>query len=97
MDYAGADDRFVTETPYQSYTTWADPVTGSSWDRQYKHDDRIEWTAGAFYYDARSFLGGRVELAEFNASGFIPEFDQNDKFWTTNKSAFVHLAVGLTE
>jgi iron complex outermembrane receptor protein len=157
------DDRMVPESEYQSYATWADPITGQVWDRYYKqqtemwsisfdydigerttmrfiaanrnylsdwtsdsdfspwevtttnnledHDqdtyelqfsgtvanDRIEWTAGAFYYDAASFLGGRVELAQFNAIGFIPEFDQNDKFWTTNKSAFVHLVFDLTQ
>ncbi|HEY5569614.1 MAG TPA: TonB-dependent receptor [Gammaproteobacteria bacterium] len=158
-----ADDRFVPEDYYKSYATWADPITGSIWDRHYKHEaegwslsfdynigentnmeiilanrnylsdwtsdsdfspfeitttnnledhdqdtyeirfsgtaanDRLEWTAGAFYYDAASFLGGRVELAQFNFFGAIPEFDQNDKFWTENKSAFFHLVYDLTD
>lgn len=157
------DDRMVPESPYQTYATWADPITGQVWDRHYTQDtemwsvsfdyaigdrtnmrfiaanrnylsdwtgdadatpwevtmdnniqdhdqdtyefqfngtlanDRLEWTAGAFYYDAASFLGGRVELANFNFIGFIPEFDQNDRFWTTNKSAFVHLVYGVTD
>src|SRR5690554_4612246 len=157
------DDRFVPESVYQTYATWADPITGQVWNRQYKHEDegwalsldynigdnttmriiaanrsylsdwtsdsdftpfeitttknlqdhdqdtvevqfngtaaagKLDWTAGLFYYDARSFLGGRVELAQFNFIGSIPEFDQNDKFWTENKSAFVHVAYDLTE
>jgi iron complex outermembrane receptor protein len=53
-------------------------------------DAKLAWTAGAFYYDANSSLGGRVHLQPFNYLGIIPEFDQNDSFHTSNESAFVH-------
>ncbi|HEX5419247.1 MAG TPA: TonB-dependent receptor, partial [Gammaproteobacteria bacterium] len=52
--------------------------------------DKLAWTAGAFYYLADSDLGGHVHLEPFNYLGIIPEFDQNDSFDSTNKSAFLH-------
>ena len=59
--------------------------------------DKLEWTVGAFYYDAKSHLGGEVQLEPFNFLGFIPPFAQNDSFASTNESAFIHLVFHLTD
>ncbi len=47
--------------------------------------NKLEWATGAFYYDARSHLGGEVQLEPFNFLGFIPTFAQNDTFRTRNE------------
>ncbi len=59
--------------------------------------NRIEWTAGGFYYDAHSSLGGHIDLEPFNYLGFLPPFGQNDRFQDTNKSVFVHAVTSLTD
>ena len=57
---------------------------------------RADWTAGGFYYNAHSSLGGYVPIQPLNYFGFIPPFGQNDRFETTNKSAFLHVVTNLT-
>jgi iron complex outermembrane recepter protein len=73
-------------------------ITGSAFD------DKLEWTTGGFYYDAKSFIGGRVELEPFNFSfnpttgaGGPPYFNQNDRFEGDNKSVFAHLVFHFTD
>jgi iron complex outermembrane receptor protein len=51
-------------------------------------DKKLEWTAGAYRYDAKSKLGGYVTLPAFAA--ILPNFNQNDRFTTESNSAFVH-------
>jgi iron complex outermembrane receptor protein len=50
--------------------------------------ERLNWTAGAYYYDDKSHLGGYVTLPAFAA--ILPNFNQNDTFTTQSKSGFVH-------
>lgn len=54
--------------------------------------DFLEWTAGGFYFDSESGIGGSVALS---VSGL--NFDQNDRIETSNKSAFVHGVFHLTD
>lgn len=54
--------------------------------------DFLEWTAGGFYFDSTSGIGGSVALS---VSGL--NFDQNDRIETSNKSAFVHGVFHLTD
>jgi iron complex outermembrane receptor protein len=46
-------------------------------------DERLEWTAGLFYFDAETKLGGHIIYAGLS-------FDQGDLFSDTNESAFLH-------
>lgn len=50
--------------------------------------DRLAWTAGAYYYDDSSHLGGYVTLPAFAV--ILPNFNQNDTFTTESKSGFLH-------
>jgi iron complex outermembrane receptor protein len=56
---------------------------------------RLEWTAGAYRYEAKSRLGGYVTLPAFAA--ILPNFNQNDHFETTSTSGFVHGAYHFTD
>ena len=51
-------------------------------------DKKLEWTTGAYRYDADSKLGGYVTLPAFAA--ILPNFNENDRFSTKSNSAFVH-------
>jgi iron complex outermembrane receptor protein len=57
--------------------------------------NRLEWTAGAYRYEANSHLGGYVTLPAFNA--ILPDFNQNDSFSTESTSGFLHGAFALTD
>ena len=59
--------------------------------------NKLEWTLGAFYYDATSHLGGDIQLEPFNFMGIIPPFEQNDTFRSRNESAFLHLVFHITD
>jgi iron complex outermembrane receptor protein len=52
-------------------------------------DNRLAWTAGTYYYDSQSKLGGYVTLPAFAAFN-IQNFYQNDRFTTKSKSGFLH-------
>jgi len=56
---------------------------------------RLEWTAGAYRYDAHSHLGGYVTLPAFNS--ILPDFNQNDTFTTQSTSGFLHGAFAISE
>jgi iron complex outermembrane receptor protein len=56
---------------------------------------KLEWTTGAYYYDAKSRLGGYVTLPAFAA--ILPNFNQNDHFTTKSTSGFVHGAYHFTD
>jgi iron complex outermembrane receptor protein len=58
-------------------------------------DQKLEWTAGAYRYDAKSKLGGYVTLPAFAA--ILPDFNENDRFSTESNSAFVHGIYHFTE
>jgi iron complex outermembrane receptor protein len=56
---------------------------------------KLEWTTGAYYYDAKSRLGGYVTLPAFAA--ILPNFNENDHFTTKSKSAFLHGVYHVTD
>jgi iron complex outermembrane recepter protein len=58
-------------------------------------DKKLEWTTGAYRYDATSKLGGYVTLPAFNA--ILPDFNENDRFTTKSTSAFVHGIYHVTD
>jgi iron complex outermembrane receptor protein len=53
-------------------------------------DNKLEWTAGAFYFDADTYLGGHIIYAGLS-------FDQDDTFTDKNESAFLHGVYRLTD
>jgi iron complex outermembrane receptor protein len=54
-------------------------------------DDKLDWTAGFFYYDRTNTQHGPVTLDANYDTGFtFLVFEQNDRYITTNKSAYVH-------
>lgn len=67
--------------------------------------DFLEWTVGAYYYDARSTIGGRkdINFGLAPGGGGIPgvldplEFLDDDTIDSENKSAFAHLVVHPTD
>jgi len=54
--------------------------------------DMLDWAAGVFYFEGASTLGGGAYLAASNIA-----FDQNDSTDATNRSAFLHGTLHLTE
>ena len=58
-------------------------------------DDRLAWTAGLYYYDDNSHLGGYVTLPAFAL--ILPNFNQNDSFTVQSESAFVHGVFNITD
>ena len=61
-------------------------------------DDKLEWTAGLFYYNRTNHQHGPVTLdANYATGATFLVFEQNDKYATENKSAYVHLIYHLTD
>jgi iron complex outermembrane recepter protein len=58
-------------------------------------DKKLEWTTGAYRYDAKSSLGGYVTLPAFAA--ILPNFSQNDHFSTKSNSVFAHGIYHVTD
>lgn len=63
-------------------------------------DDKLEWTAGVFYYNRTNHQKGPVTL-DANYFAVPPAtflvFEQNDKYETENKSIYLHLIYHLTD
>jgi iron complex outermembrane receptor protein len=65
----------------------------------------LDWTVGAYYYDARSTIGGRkdINFGLAPGGGGIPgildplEFLDDDTIDSENKSAFAHLVIHPTD
>ncbi|MCW2368260.1 TonB-dependent receptor [Sphingobium sp. B11D3D] len=55
-------------------------------------NDMLDWATGVFYFEGDSSLGGGAYLAASNIA-----FDQNDSTHATNRSAFAHGTLHLTE
>jgi len=54
-------------------------------------DDKLDWTAGFFYYDRTNTQRGPVTLdANYDTGATFLVFEQNDRYITTNKSAYLH-------
>jgi iron complex outermembrane receptor protein len=60
-------------------------------------DDRLEWTAGLFYFDSESRAYFVASFEAFNYLGILQNFIANDGYTTENKSAFVHVAYDISE
>lgn len=151
------DERFLTGNPYQTYSTFNDPVNGTSfpaeslidawgasgaadyafseqmnlkfiishreYDSEFSDDrdhspiglqavytlaeheqstaelqlsgrtfERLDWTLGSFYYDAKTFWGGSPQLLDSRAGAFT----HNDTAKTKNFSSFAHLVFDIT-
>jgi iron complex outermembrane receptor protein len=57
----------------------------------------LEWAAGAYYYYARSYLGGLIDVAPLAYLGLLPAFTQNDPVIDKNASGFVHSIYHATD
>lgn len=55
-------------------------------------NEMLDWAAGVFYFDGQSTLGGGAYLAASNIA-----FDQNDSTDASNRSAFLHGTLHMTE
>ncbi len=54
-------------------------------------DDKLDWTAGFFYYDRTNTQHGPVTLdANYDTGATFLVFEQNDRYITTNKSGYIH-------
>ena len=61
-------------------------------------NDKLEWTAGLFYYQRTNHQTGPVTLdANYATGATFLVFEQNDLYRTENKSAYVHLIYHLTD
>ena len=75
--------QLTTSYPYNREIQEEARLTGSFFDK------KLEWTAGFFYYHRLNTQSGGVDIE----GAFAPflEFQQNDRYVTTNKSAYVNL------
>ena len=74
---------------YHKQTTLETRFTGTAIDK------RLDWNAGAYFYNSASVLGGYVTLPAFAA--ILPNFNQNDHFTTKSKSGFAHGIFKVTD
>jgi iron complex outermembrane receptor protein len=59
--------------------------------------DRLEWTAGAFFYNSRSRAYNTTNFEGFAILGILPNFVADDGYTSENKSGFVHVNYKLTD
>lgn len=89
---AYSDDSDVSPMSFQLTTTYnandeyqqEERLTGKLFG------DKLEWSAGAFYYRRDSRSTGPVILDAFNDFGIPLVFNQNDLYKTSNNSGYVH-------
>ncbi len=88
---ANSDDSDVSPMSYQLTTSYP-------YNREFQEearltgklfDDHLDWTAGVFYYHRLNTQTGGVDI-EGAGAPFL-EFQQHDRYVTTNKSAYVNL------
>ncbi|HEY8521625.1 MAG TPA: TonB-dependent receptor [Gammaproteobacteria bacterium] len=60
-------------------------------------NNRLEWTAGLFYFDSKSRAYFVATFEAFHYLGILENFVANDRYTTENKSAFVHLGYDISE
>lgn len=53
-------------------------------------DDRLNWTAGAYYFDAGSYIGGAIDYV-------ASHWTVNDQIDDSNESVFAHVAYDLSD
>jgi iron complex outermembrane receptor protein len=97
---ASGNDSDVSPMSYQLTTSFPD-------NREFQQevrftgalfDDHLEWTAGVFYYNRTNHQHGPVTLdANYSTGATFLVFEQNDKYVTENKSAYVHFIYHLTD
>src|SRR5690606_28192626 len=60
-------------------------------------NDRLDWTAGLFYFDSKSRAYFVSSFEAFHYLGILENFIANDGYTTENKSAFVHVAYDISD
>ncbi len=62
-------------------------------------NERLDWTAGLYYFKSNDHLGGYIGMGTFGLMyDFYPTgFDQNDNFHNKSKSAFAHAVYAVTD
>ncbi len=60
-------------------------------------EDKLEWAAGAFFYDSNSRAYNTTEFGAFDYSGLLLNFIADDYYYTRNKSTFLHLIYDITD
>ena len=60
-------------------------------------DDRLDWTAGLFYYNSRDRAYNTTNFDAFANSGLLGNFVANDFYTDKNKSAFLHAEYKFTD
>jgi iron complex outermembrane receptor protein len=60
-------------------------------------NNRLQWTAGLFYFDSESRAYFVATFEAFNYLGILENFIANDGYTTENKSAFVHFGYDINE
>ena len=60
-------------------------------------NDKLDWTAGLFFYNSRSRAYNTTNFEAFAALGVLPNFVADDRYSSENKSAFVHLNYAFTD
>lgn len=102
--YRKYDLRWNSDTDFTPF-----PIQGTDYLQEHKQtqlearfsglllNDRLEWTAGGFYYDSDSRAWNTTEFGAFDHSGLLRNFVADDYYTTENKSGFVHLIYDFTE
>jgi iron complex outermembrane receptor protein len=60
-------------------------------------DDKLDWTGGLFFYNAKSRAYNTTNFEGFAALGVLPNFVADDGFTSENKSAFFHVNYQFTD
>ena len=60
-------------------------------------NDKLDWTAGLFFYNAKSRAYNTTNFEAFAAANVLPNFTADDRYTSENKSAFVHGNYQFTE
>jgi len=60
-------------------------------------NDKLDWTAGVFFYNSKSRAYNTTNFEAFAALGVLPNFVADDRYTSENKSAFVHLSYAFTD
>jgi len=60
-------------------------------------NDKLDWTAGLFFYNSKSRAYNTTNFEAFAALGVLPNFVADDRYTSENKSAFVHANYEVTD
>jgi iron complex outermembrane receptor protein len=60
-------------------------------------NDKLDWTAGLFFFNSKSRAYNTTNFEAFAALGILPNFTADDRYTSENKSAFVHVNYQFTD